>query len=64
MPVAGRRVRGWAGAIAGAVACRGSTDAAPAPNAGDNARSIAISASGVSPRSLSVARGTQVTFRQ
>lgn len=64
MRVAREGVRGWAvaGAIACAVACRGSTDAAPSPNAGDGATTIAITASGVSPKNVTVARGSQVTF--
>lgn len=64
MRVAEAGVRGWAvaGAIACAIACRGSTDTAPTPNAGDGAITIAITASGASPKSIAVARGTQVTF--
>ena len=62
MRMAGKGARGWAaaGAIACAVACRGSTDAAPTPTG--NASTIEISLSGVSPKNLTVARGTQVTF--
>lgn len=64
MRMAWTGARGWAaaGAIACAVACRGATDAAPTPTGGGSTNTIAVTASGVSPKNLTVARGTQVTF--
>jgi plastocyanin len=52
-----------AGAIVLAAACGdGSTDTTPSPNPGGGANTITITSSGVSPRSLTVSRGSQVTF--
>lgn len=59
---------GAAWAIALGSACGGSNDAAPSPTTGGGGggsatgTTITITSSGVSPKALTVARGTQVTF--
>src|SRR5688572_30737151 len=52
-----------AGAIVLAAACGdGSSDTTPSPNPGGGANTVTITSSGVSPRSITVTRGSQVTF--
>jgi plastocyanin len=55
---------GMAAAIVLAAACGddGSSDMSPSPNPGGGANTITITSSGVSPKSLTVSRGSQVTF--